>query len=598
MLELFSKRFGIRYPWDKYAQVVVEQFSAGGMENTSATTLTEFALHDKRSLLDGTADGLISHELAHQWWGDMVTCRDWSHTWLNEGFASYMEALWAEHKEGADDYAYNILSKGRGAIAGGKTRPVVDRRYSKPDAMFDSRSYPKGAFILHMLRQHLGDETFWKGIQKYGTDNKFQSVETADFRKALEQVTGRDLERFFYDWTERPGSPVVEVTTDYLPDTKQARIGVKQTQTGEAFHFPLKIVLHGAQDTTVEQDITQKEQQVLVALAERPTAVDVDPNQAVLAEIKETKSREMWLAQLSSQSVACRVRGVEHFKQSKAPGDREALVKALAAEKYHGVQQEIARGLADSGGDTCRDALLDGLKQTNPKVRRTCVDGLGKFPKDVKVASALKDLIKTGDESYGVEAAALESYARLQQTDTVATLMPWLEKPSHREVLRSAALNGLGTSKDLSALDTLVTWTQRGKPRSCRAAALRALGQIVRADQISDEQKQKIVKAVSACLDKEGRMILVSAVSTLRQMGKTATPALPALEALEQSEPEGRSRTMVKAAIDQIRTGSETAAAADETKRLKEEVETLRKNQKTLQDRLDKLEKGERKGQP
>jgi aminopeptidase N len=597
MIKVFSKRFGIRYPWDKYAQVVAEQFG-GGMENTSATTLTEFSLHDKRSLLDGNADGLVSHELAHQWWGDMVTCRDWAHIWLNEGFASYMEVVWAEYKEGADEAAYNILTKGRGAMAGGKARPIVDRRYSNPDAMFDARAYPKGAFVLHMLRQQLGDDTFWNGIQTYGADNKFRSVETADFRKAMEQVSGRDLERFFYDWTERPGHPVLEVTTEYVTDSKQARISVKQTQAGEPFHFPLKIVLRGSQDKTVEEQITQKEQQVVVPLAERPTGVDIDPNQAVLAEIKETKNGEMWLTQLRSPSVACRVRAVDHFRQSKTPPDREALVKAMSTEKFRGVQQEIARALADAGGDICRDALLDGLKQPNARVRRSCVDGLGRFAKDAKVASALKDLIKNGDESYAVEAGALEAYARLQQADTVATLTPWLEKPSHRETLRSAALNGIGASKDLSALDTLVIWTQKGKPRTCRAAALRALGQMVSADKITDDQRQKIIKTLLVCLDKEGRQIQMASVGTLRQMGKAAASALPALETLEQSEADGRVRNMVKAAIDQIRTGSDAAAAADETKRLKEEVETLRKNQKALQDRLDKLEKGERKEKP
>jgi aminopeptidase N len=615
MLEVFSKRFGIRYPWDKYAQVVVEQFSAGGMENTSATTLTEFALHDKRSLLDGSPDGLISHELAHQWWGDMVTCRDWSHLWLNEGFASYMEALWAEHHDGADEYAYNMLQKGKGAMAGGKARPVVDRRYANPDAMFDARSYPKGAFILHMLRKQLGDDAFWKGIQKYGTDNRFQSVETADFRKALEQVTGRDLERFFYDWTERPGHPMLEIATEYLSDSKQARITVKQTQPGEPFQFPLKIAFQ--EPTAVasskpsekdaglakrapklfEQTVTEKEQTFLVPMDQRPQRVDIDPDQAVLAEIKENKSNDLWLAQLSSPSVAGRVRAVEHFKASKTPTDREALVKALTAEKFYGVQQEIARALADSGGDVCRDALLEGMKQKEARVRRTCVDGLGKFAKDAKVAAALKDFIKKGDESYAVEAAALGAYARLEQPDTVAMLTPWLDKPSHREVLRSAALGGLGSAKDLSSLDTLVSWTEKGKPRPARGAAMRALGQLAREGKVTDEQRAKIVKTVSAYLDSEDRRILLGAVATLREMGKTAESALPALEALEKSNKDERVSNVVKEAIDEIRKAG--GPQSEDLKRLRDEVEALRRNEKSLQDRLDKLEKaGRRQPQP
>ncbi len=223
MLSYFSKLFGVRYPWAKYAQVTCFQFG-GGMENTSATTMGDGILRDQRSLLDRNSESIVSHELAHQWWGDMVTCRDWSHTWLNEGFASYAEALWDEHARGRDEYAYNMDRKAVRAIRAGKERPVMDRRYTSPDAMFDDRSYPKGAWVVHMLRNRLGDDAFWKGIQRYAMDNQFHSVESYDLRRSLERATGRDLERFFYDWVERPGNPDVEVTTEYVPDSRQARL--------------------------------------------------------------------------------------------------------------------------------------------------------------------------------------------------------------------------------------------------------------------------------------------------------------------------------------------------------------------------------------
>src|SRR5436305_11743967 len=147
--------------------MVVEQYTAGGMDNTSATPLFDSALHAERSMLDSSPDGLIAHELAHQWWGDLVTCRDWAHLWLNEGFASFAEVLWAEHHLGADEGAYLLLQKARPALAGGKERPVVDRRYPSPGSMFDARVYPKGARVLHMLRRKLGEAAFWKGVQRY-----------------------------------------------------------------------------------------------------------------------------------------------------------------------------------------------------------------------------------------------------------------------------------------------------------------------------------------------------------------------------------------------------------------------------------------------
>jgi aminopeptidase N len=601
MLSFFSERFGIDYPWDKYAQVVVEQFSAGGMENTSATTLTDRALHDERSMLDSSADNLLAHELAHQWWGDMVTCRDWAHIWLNEGFASYAEILWAEHDKGSDEAAYQLIQKARAAIAGGKERPIVDRRYASPWMMFDARAYPKGAWVLHMLRRRLGEEMFWKCIQRYGIDHRLQSADTTDFRKTLEGVTGRSLERFFYDWTERPGHPVLEIATDSLADSKLVRIVVKQTQAGEAFQFPLTIDFNrhvikttgsGLQLVHAELEISEKEQTFYFNM-DRPELVEIDPRQTVLAEIKETKSRELWLKQLTySPSVAVRVRAAEHLGKSKAPADREALAAALSAETFWGVLAEIAAALGESGGDSCRDALLQGLQHKHPKVRRACADQLGKFPRDAKVAAALKAVLQKGDPSYFVEAASLGAYAKLQQPDTVAVLLPWLAKPSHNDMLRTAALTGLGNSQDLSALDTLISWTKRGKPRASRAAALQGLAHLAQKANPSDEQRQQIVAVVAACLENEGPTVRRSAVTALRDLGRSAAPTLTTLEAIARHDPDERLRESAKKAADQIR--SNTPAPLELT-RLREELERLKRANEALKERVDKFEKMERK---
>jgi len=159
MLEFFSNAFGVEYPWDGYTQTCAHGFG-GGMENTSATTLGLRTLHDARAHLDYSSDGLVSHELAHQWFGDLITCKDWSHLWLNEGFATYATALWDEFDLGRDEYDYQIYQDMKRAFSGAKERPVVDRAYDHPGQMFDARSYPKGSSILHMLRRRVGDEAF------------------------------------------------------------------------------------------------------------------------------------------------------------------------------------------------------------------------------------------------------------------------------------------------------------------------------------------------------------------------------------------------------------------------------------------------------
>jgi aminopeptidase N len=597
MLSFFSGRFGIRYPWDQYAQVVVEQYMYGGMENTSATTLIDSALQDERSILDEDSDWLISHEMAHQWWGDLVTCRDWSDVWLNEGFASYAEALWDEHHKGKDDYAYNMWLKADGAISGGKDRPVIDHRYPAPWSMFDGRAYPKGAWLLHMLRQRLGEDAFWKCIQTYGNTYRLQSIETSDFRKVLERETGRDLDRFFYDWTQRPRSPVLEIRSEYLTESKKVELRVKQTQSGEAFHFPLTVLLQcesSSQLVTYKEEIKEKEHTFTIPVPGRPKRMEIDPEQAVLAEFKEDKGRDLWLAQLKDGStVPSRMRAVKHFAQSRSDEDRETLIRALETEKFLGVQMEIVAVLGDLGHADIRQALVRGLQNSQPKLRRACAEQLGKFYHDTAAANALKSLLKQGDPSTGVEAAALASYAKLEQPDTSAVLLPWLDKPSHREVLRSAALRGLGTVHDATSLDKLIAWTKKGKPHWCRTAALEGLGRLGQSTFLSDDQRQQIVRTITACLEGEGSRVRGSAVEALRELGKAATPALAALKALSLHDPDDRVRDQAKRASEQIASNTPLPA---EVKTLREQLERLQREQDQLKERLNKYEKSERKG--
>jgi aminopeptidase N len=595
MLSYFSERFGVRYPWAKYAQVSCFQFG-GGMENTSATTMGDRILLDQRSLLDRHAESIVSHELAHQWWGDMVTCRDWSHTWLNEGFASYAEALWDEHARGRDDYAYNMNRKAAGAISAGKLRPVMDRHYTSPDSMFDGRSYPKGAWIVHMLRHRLGDEAFWKGIKRYATENQFHSVESCDLRRSLERTTGRDLERFFYDWVERPGNPDVEVTTEYVPDSQQARLTIKQTQIGEPFEFPLKIVLKcaGAKEPVVlDETMNEKELQFRLPLPGMLERVDVDPEQAILTELKETKDLALWRAQLlDSPSVPARLRAARHFADSKLMEDHELLAQAFEKEQFWGVKQELASELGKVKGAVAKKALRNELKSSDARIRRACVDALGKFGPDAELAATFKDMLGKGDPSYAVEGALLAAYARQCQKDTLAVITPWLSKESFHDSLAEGALSALAATEDPVVLDTLLGWAKPEKPRERRAGALRSLSQLAKSKRVTDEQRQEIVKMLIAALQSEDQLARVAALRALPELGALASPALPILDKMAQDESRSRMIQMVKSAAEQIRakSGSNTAASAGEVTRLRDEVKRLERSQEELRKRLEKFE--------
>ncbi len=212
-----------QYPYNKYSQVAVKDFDFGGMENASCTTLPDDLFHDDEALPNYTFDDeVVVHELAHQWFGDLVTCKDWSHIWLNEGFATYCESLYLdkEYIEGKtnrvnrNEFYYYVLSKIFDVYIDETlqySRPLVTKIYKHPDDMFDSHSYQKGGSILHMLRNILGESDFQTSLNKYLNVYANRNVETDDLRKIMEEVSGISLERFFDQWVYRKGHPIINL---------------------------------------------------------------------------------------------------------------------------------------------------------------------------------------------------------------------------------------------------------------------------------------------------------------------------------------------------------------------------------------------------
>lgn len=592
MLDFFSKRFGIEYPWEKYAQVVVEQFDFGGMENTSATTLNQSVMHDETALLDSTPDRLIAHELGHQWWGDLVTCKDWSHLWLNEGFATYCEVLWWEYKLGRDERDYLLWGKAKSARSGStRKRPVVDRHYPRPFSMFDSRSYSKGGWILHMLRSQLGDEEFFGAIQRYGTVYAYQSVETTDLRQILERMTGYSLERFFYDWTERPGHPEIEVRSAYQVDGQLVRIDIKQIQEQDAFEFPLAIELQfkNSKPQQFERRITSKSVSFYLPVTAKPQAIRVDPAYTLLAKITENKPQAWWKEQLlHGVTVPERLRAVEHFGESKRTADIELLQTVLENDPFWGVRVEAAKTLGKTGGEIARDALIAACSQDEARVRTAAAKALGEFVRDEMVEKTLAKLVKTSDPSEAMTAAVLESLAKVQDDPNIKPLIAALAQDSRQEKVRSAALQGLSRSANEQALDVLHEWIQRDHPRAARSAAIASIAESLSRHTFAESKSQRVVEDLTKLLDQaETPTIRRAASEALLKLGRQATTALSAVEALANHDPNGRVRASAEKAAEAIRSAESPKA---ELKRLQQELKELRENGTQFEDRLIQLE--------
>lgn len=594
MLDFFSEKFGIEYPWEKYAQVVVEQFTSGGMENTSATTLYDAVMHDSRALIDSSPDWLIAHELGHQWWGDLVTCRDWSHLWLNEGFATYCEVLWAEHKEGKDERDFLLYRKSKDARTGStEKRPIVDRRYPSPGSMFDDRAYPKGGWVLHMLRSQLGDADFFRGLKRYGLEYAYRTAETSDLRKSFERLYGISLERFFYDWTERKGHPKLMVKTTYQADDGFVRIEIQQTQEDEAFHFPLAIELTGAgeggEPVSITANLKQKTQTLFVPVKSRPAMVRVDPEYTVLAEINEEKSRDWWVAQLrEGPTVPERLRAVEHFAKTPKSGDREVLIAALKEDAFHAVRSAAATALGKTKQSDAKAALIAASEETHPKARRSAIDALGQFEGDEEAAALLKSKWAKGDESYYVEAAVVEALAKICEAPPREILTAALEKESHRDVIRSKALDGLSRCSDEEALTILETWTERGRSRASRMSAIRALSLSLKKHEFPQERERAGLKLLVGYLKEPGPRIRRAALQALTEIPDLAQNERERIADISENDADGRVRDAARQTIKKL---DEAKATSPQVQKLQSELDKLKEQYEKLEKQIENLAK-------
>jgi aminopeptidase N len=299
MMQYYSDRLGVTYPWDKYAQVVVRDYVSGAMENTSATLHGEFVQKNNRELIDADNDGIIAHELFHQWFGDLVTCESWSHLVLNEGFATYGEQLWLEHKLGKDaalQKSYNTINRYLNYAKNNSDDAIINFNYKDKEDMFNTITYQKGSRVLHLLRSILGDDAFFEGVKNYLSKHAYSNAEIDDLRKEFEQVSGQDLRPFFQQWFMQGGHPSIEIRYDYIDSLGLLAVQIEQIQNSDVglFKFPLKFtVTQGQLKSQYSFQIEKRKETFYVKKLDidNPDRVDVnvDPDATFLGEIKDNK---------------------------------------------------------------------------------------------------------------------------------------------------------------------------------------------------------------------------------------------------------------------------------------------------------------------
>ncbi len=577
MMEMFERLTGAPYPWGDYSQVFVSEFIFGGMENTSATTLTDAVLHDARAHLDYSAEYLIAHELAHQWFGDLLTCRDWPHGWLNEGFATYGEVLWKEEADGVDEADHNRavdLETYLGEVSERYARAMVARSFDEPIDLFDHHLYEKGALVLHELRSRLGTGLFEKVVRAYVAKHRHQSVETVDLARTVEDVSGRNFDQFFDEYVFRPGHPAVSVAASF--DAGKQRLTLQVKQTGDVFHFTLPVTLE-VQDKLTQHAFTVsgKEHTFTVPLKREPTFCLVDAHRDLLATLDVTKPLGWWCHEVKRAPVA-RARSEAAAALGK-DGSAQAVAALSAAlfdeTAFWGAREACAKALAKVRSPAAKAALLKALTVKHPKARRAVVAALGHFRADAAVGDALVKLCAKGDKSYFVEGEAARSLGRIRDERAFETLKGMMTRPAFVDSIRVGAIDGLAELQDPRGWKTVVDALSPGKPMQGRRAAALALAKLA---EVADKKTEAVDRLTQLLRDPSFRVRL-GAIDAAHSLGDerlvgplSSTPFL-----------DGREVRAAREAVRALRGKSpakELQTVRGELEMLKAEVRALKEN--------------------
>ena len=501
MVKFFSEKTGVKYPYPKYAQTVATGFS-GGMENISATTMTPTLIHDEREMIDQDSDSLESHELAHQWFGDYVTTREWSDIWLNESFATYFQALWDEESKGHDYFLVNdVRSNQQQYLATwnqGNRRPVVTKYYTNADALFDTYAYPRGGAVLHMLRKHLGDDLFFKSLNHYLTTNANKPVQTEQLRIAIEETTGQSMDWFFDQWLYKMGHPIFEVTQNYDEVAKKLTLNVKQTQKIDPTNPYPQVEFF---QTYVDVEIDGQVQKVWIEpkaenvftfdAATKPKLVNFDYEGTLIKELRFDKSIDELVYQLKNdKDVLGRISALDTLAMPRPPGpDKElnnqyanqihvAIIEAITGDPFekvrinaieHIISLSSVRGMPTVFDQPTLAALMTATKDKDSLVRAAAISAL-RLTKDAKFADAFLNALN--DQSYGVVEAAAVALANTKSPKAYDELVKLTATDSWKDRIRIAGFQGLAVLGDKRALDIGFKYADKSYPANVRTSAL------------------------------------------------------------------------------------------------------------------------------
>ncbi|MGA2668095.1 MAG: M1 family aminopeptidase [Ignavibacteria bacterium] len=565
MVKFFTEKIGFNYPWGRYSQIVVKDFVYGGMENVSATVLTDALIYDEKAEPDYSAYGVVSHELSHQWWGDVVTCRNWNEIWLNESFATYFSALYDGYINGKDEFDYDIFKEGESAIKADSTT----RRPIYTDEPLTANSYDKGSVVLNMLRNIRGERDFWKALNVYITDHQFDNVVTQDLIDAFYKVSIMDptedrkpvnMKWFFDEWIYKAGQPEYNAAYTYNKDSNLVYLTVYQQQK------PDSLISIFREQVAVEV-VTEKskiEYQIVSDSLPKTYTLNIDApmhsvifnkGNRILCKLHFSKPEEDWLYQLEQSEDAIdridAVIGLKDFIDDEQTV--RSLMKAMTTDGYWGVRSEAATMLGNSSLKDALNGITENyVSEQDSRVRRSMLLALGEIKQkhpDIGVTKALLDFvlnaIKT-DSNYYIIADGINAISKIADKDGIYDLVaPFADMDSHAEIIRRNVAAALTESKDERAKYIFMKFAVKGKYPRLRTAAVRGL-----TDYLKDPD---VIDFLNSLLSTKNRWVLSAIISEIEKAGSPSSK--PYLEKLLKGTNDEDLKEILRKAISSIKSG-------------------------------------------
>ncbi|HVA27933.1 MAG TPA: M1 family aminopeptidase [Candidatus Baltobacteraceae bacterium] len=523
MIRYYQRIIGVTYPFEKYDQITAERFTFGGMENASATILTELALHPKSEDAEASCDLLVSHELAQHWFGDDVTMADWSNAWINEGFATYFDELWTGERfgEAAFEDARYRAAQGYFAETHQYIRPIVDYIYKDPLDLFDASGHERPAQALHMLRYLFGDARFFSALRTYLLKYQYKNANTDQFFATIGAALGTNLTWFKDEWFYRASYPHYFVSDSYDATKHALTLNIAQRDPdGRPFRMPIVIeIFWGRHVTSIRPDIDRNRQVLTIdGIGAKPSMTLFDPNNNILRELTFPKS----VAELRYQLAYARYVGDREWAlaQLTKRGDANSIARAAQSDAFYGVR---ADAVADAATLEDARAVEAGLRDRDVRVRLAAEGAAGALrghPRSViETLNAMTD-----DADPNVVAGAFAALGALHAPGVYGRLVAALDRPSFRQTVAAGALEGLAAYGDTAALPLIIAKTAYGTQDQERDAAVAALAELAKR---TDKPKVALPTLLDLVAHDPVIDVRIAAANALGVLGDpTAIPAL------------------------------------------------------------------------